>query len=109
MPFLSRHIGSTPGDGPSGMHVHPFVPGRSTFIDGMSMTAAPLAMSAGAAEIALRILSASVAGGFTGPTPGVGFGACAETPLLIVHARMPPAAARARFRIRHVIVAPPIR
>src|SRR5262249_53491831 len=70
MPFLSRHIGSTPGDGLSGMHVQPLEPCLSTFMDGMSITVASFAMAAGAADNALLILSASVVGGATGPTFG---------------------------------------
>src|SRR6516225_3727572 len=68
MPFLSTHMGSTPGDGLSGMHVQPFVPCFNTFMLGMSITVASLAIDAGAAESALLILSASVVGGATGPT-----------------------------------------
>src|SRR4029078_8018107 len=64
IPFLSTHIGSGPGEGVSGKHVQPFVPCFSTFIDGMSMMVAPLAMAIGAADMALLILSASVAAGF---------------------------------------------
>ena len=52
------------------MHVQPFVPFRSTFMDGISLIIASLAMTVGAADMALRILSASVVGGFTGPTLG---------------------------------------
>src|SRR5688572_10061252 len=68
MPFLSTHIGSTPGDGPSGKHVHPLVPGRMTAIVAMSMIVAPCATAIGAADIALLILSGLVVGGATGPT-----------------------------------------
>src|SRR5687767_13013260 len=67
-PFLSRHIGSTPGDGPSGKQVHPFVPGRMTAIVAMSMIVALSAIAIGAADIALLILAGFVVGGATGPT-----------------------------------------
>jgi hypothetical protein len=54
------------------MQVHPLVPFFKTFIDGISMTVASLDIAAGAAANALLILSASVAGGATGPTFGAG-------------------------------------
>src|SRR4029078_9298840 len=76
LPFLSRHIGSTPGDGPSGMHVQPLVPCLSTFMLGMSTIVALGRMAGGAADIALLIFSESVAGGLTGPTFGAPGGAC---------------------------------
>src|SRR5687768_12220691 len=69
-PFLSRHIGSTPGDGPSGKQVHPLVPGRITAIVAMSMMVAFSAIAMGAADIALLILAGLVVGGATGPTWG---------------------------------------
>src|SRR6058998_914516 len=80
MPFLSRHIGSVPGEGPSGMHVQPFVPLRKTFIVAISITVASLATAAGAAARALLILAASVVGGATGPTFGAApfLSACAD-------------------------------
>src|SRR5688572_3232179 len=69
-PFLSTHIGSTPGDGPSGKQVQPLVPGRITAIVAMSIMVAFWAMAAGAADIALLILAGLVVGGATGPTWG---------------------------------------
>jgi hypothetical protein len=47
-------------------------------MDGISMIVASLAMTAGAADMALRILSASLAGGFTGPTFGDTAVACPD-------------------------------
>src|SRR5262245_44260685 len=76
MPFLSTHIGSTPGDGLSGMHVQPFVPFRSVricILSSIVTMVASFAMDCGAADIALLIMAASVVGGATGPTPGAGF------------------------------------
>src|SRR6266542_1606166 len=80
MAFLSRHIGSVPGDGPSGMHVQPFVPFRNTFIVSISMTVASFDTAAGPAARALLILAASVVGGATGPTLGAApfLTACAD-------------------------------
>ncbi len=60
-PCASTHIGSLPGvAGSSGMHVHPFVPCRSSTILPSApgpITAASLAMCFGAAESALRIIA----------------------------------------------------
>src|SRR4029453_5288491 len=73
MPFLSTHIGSTPGDGESGMHVHPFVPLRSLricILSSMATMVASFETAGGAADIALLIMAASVVGGETGPTAG---------------------------------------
>src|SRR5262245_48327666 len=70
MPFLSRHMGSTPGEGLSGMQVNPLVPSRSIFIppfSSIAMMVASFATASGAADIALLIMSASVVGGGTGP------------------------------------------
>src|SRR5438552_19169701 len=69
-PFLSRHIGSKPGDGPSGMQVNPLVPCLSVFIapfSSIAMMVASFPTSAGAADNALLIMSSSVVGGATGP------------------------------------------
>src|SRR6187399_3030893 len=58
-PFLSRHIGSTPGDGPSGTHVHPLVPARrllTCIFSSMAMIAASRDTASGAADIALLII-----------------------------------------------------
>jgi hypothetical protein len=52
------------------MQVHPLVPALSVRIFmslPMSMMVAPAAMDAGAADLALAIFSASVAGGATAP------------------------------------------
>src|SRR5262245_15776072 len=72
-PFLSRHIGSTPGEGVSGMHVNSLVPLRSVFIcilSSIAMIVASFETASGAADIALVIMSASVVGGVTGPVFG---------------------------------------
>src|SRR5579884_48674 len=57
--FASMHIGSGPGVcGSSGMHVHPFFPGRSVFIApeaSAAMIVASRASAAGAADSALAI------------------------------------------------------
>ena len=77
------------------MHVQPFVPflsSRISIFSFMSTTDAPLATAGGAADSALRIFSASVLGGLTGPTftgaagagldtvggAGLGAGVCAD-------------------------------
>src|SRR5687768_17300260 len=67
---LSKHIGSSncvcsDWAGDEGKHTHPFVPARSCRISllapsGQSMIAAPLAISGGAALMALVIFCASV-------------------------------------------------
>ncbi len=57
----SRHMGSLPGvSGLSGMHVHALVPFRS-IVPSQSLTVAPLAIDAGAALMALAILSGCLA------------------------------------------------
>src|SRR6187402_1288811 len=71
MPFLSRHMGSAPGElGMSGRHVQPLVPARSVricILSSIAMIAASLVTASGPADIALLIISSSVLGGSTGP------------------------------------------
>src|SRR5262245_46151763 len=63
-------MGSTPGETePSGTHIQPFVPARSSVIfpdASMSMTAACAEISAGAAEVALVIFPSGVVGAAAG-------------------------------------------